>query len=337
MSVKVSDYLASARRTLAIERQALADLEARLDGEFERAIARMAGCTGKLVVSGMGKSGLIGRKMAATFASTGSPAFFLHPGEAGHGDLGMVGRDDVVMLLSNSGETEEILRLLPALKRMQAATIALVGNPRSSLAAHCDIVLDVSVREEACPLGLAPTASTTVLLALGDALAVALLEHRGFTADDFAAVHPGGALGKRLLTHVRDVMHRGSDLPLVGSGASLREALWMITSKRLGACGVAAPDERLIGIITDGDIRRAIEGVEERVEDGQGGSGDSLLTIPVVKIMTPSPKTISSQALAVDALNMMQQYTITCLFVTAEDGRPEGILHLHDLLKAGVV
>lgn len=326
MSVKTTDsLLESARRTLRIEREALADLEGRLNGEFERAIALLAACRGKVVVSGMGKSGLIGQKMAATFASTGTPAFFLHPGEASHGDLGMVAAADVVMLLSNSGETDEVVRLLPALKRLKVPLIALTGNPQSSLARHADISLDVSVKAEACPLGLAPTASTTALLALGDALAVALLEYKGFTENDFAAVHPGGALGKRLLTRVRDLMHTGADLPLIGERGTMRDALFLITAKRLGCCGVTDAGGRLSGIITDGDVRRALERAERVLER------------PVTEVMSRAPKTVAADALAVEALNRLQQFSITTLFIVDADEKPTGIIHLHDLLRAGVV
>ncbi len=325
MSVRVTDFLASARRTLAIERQALADLEARIDGAFEAAVQLLARCSGKVVVSGMGKSGLIGQKMAATLASTGTPSFFLHPAEASHGDLGVVGRDDVVLLLSNSGETEEVVRLIPALKRIGVATIGFTGSPGSSLAQHADIHIDVSVREEACPLGLAPTASTTALLAMGDAVAVALLEYRGFTADDFAAVHPGGSLGRRLLTRVSDVMHTGDELPLVEAGVALSEALWVITGKRFGAAGVVDAQGRLLGVITDGDIRRGLE------------RGAEVLASAVDQVMTRTPKTIHPGALAVEARNLMEAHKITCLFVLDEGGLPRGILHMHDLLQAGVI
>ncbi len=325
MSVKTVDFLASARRTLRIEREALERLEGRLDDRFDQAVRMLAECRGKLIVCGMGKSGLIGQKMAATFASTGTPAFFLHPAEASHGDLGMVGRGDVVLLLSNSGETEEIVRLVPALRRLQLPLIALTGNGESSLARHADLVLDCSVAEEACPLGLAPTASTTTQLALGDALAVALLEYRGFTADDFAAVHPGGALGKRLLTRVRDVMHTRPDLPQVAEDAPMREALFEITARRLGACGVVDRSGRLTGIITDGDIRRALE------------KGAQLLEARAADIMAGGPKTIAADALAVDAVNAMQEHAITCLFIVDGAGQPEGIVHMHDLLRAGVI
>lgn len=325
MSVKAADHLASARRTLTIEREALADLEARLDGGFEAVVNLLAACAGKVVVSGMGKSGLIGQKIAATLASTGTPSFFLHPGEASHGDLGMVAAADVVVLLSNSGETEEVVRLLPALKRLGVKLVALTGNPASTLARHADLALDVSVKAEACPLGLAPTASTTALLALGDALAVALLEHKGFTTDDFAAVHPGGALGKRLLTRVRDLMHTGDDLPLAPEGGHMKETLFVITAKRLGCCGIVGADGRLAGVITDGDLRRALE------------RNDQVLARPVAEVMTRSPKTIGPDALAVEALNKLQQHSITTLFVVDADQKPLGIIHLHDLLRAGVV
>lgn len=325
MSVKTADHLASARRTLQIERRALLDLEERLDASFDHAVQALAACSGKVIVAGMGKSGLIGQKIAATFASTGTPAFFLHPAEGSHGDLGMVAAGDVVMLLSNSGETEEMVRLIPALKRLRVPLIALTGNPLSSLARHADVSLDVSVKEEACPMGLAPTASTTALAACGDALAIALLEHKGFTRDDFAAVHPGGALGKRLLTRVRDIMHAGDEMPLVADNQHLREALVTITAKRFGTCAIVAGNGVLRGVITDGDVRRALE------------NGGNVLDLPVTQVMTQSPKTIQADTLAAEALNVMQQHSITCLFVCQPTGIPEGILHLHDLLRTGVV
>ena len=321
----MTDFIGSARRTLAIERQALADLEGRLDHRFEQAIVLLAECRGKVIISGMGKSGLIGQKIAATLASTGTASFFLHPAEGSHGDLGVVGPDDVLVLLSNSGESEEIVRLLPALKRLRVPVIAMTGKIESTLGAHADVTLDVSVREEACPLGLAPTASTTALLAFGDALAVALLEYRGFTSDDFAAVHPGGALGKRLLTRVRDVMHTGDELPLIGEGAPLKDALWVITSKRFGACGIIDAEGHLTGVITDGDVRRGLD------------IGPDFFSMTVSELMTKHPKTISPDALAVEALNIMEQHTITSLFVLNAAGQASGMIHMHDLLRAGVV
>ncbi len=280
---------------------------------------------GKVVVTGVGKSGLIGRKIASTMASTGTPAFFLHAGEGIHGDLGMVRRGDVVIALSNSGETEEIVRLLPMFQRMGLPVIALTGNPDSTLAKYADVVLDVGVPEEACSLGLAPTASTTATLAMGDALAVVLFEEKGFSEEDFARLHPGGALGRRLQT-VADLMHTGDEVPIVPSEMPLKDALLVISAKRLGVTGVVDGEGKLSGVITDGDVRRATQ------------SGVDLYKSKAGEVMTPSPKRISSKELAAAALRMMEEYSITSLFVfeASSPAKPVGIVHIHDLLKAGV-
>jgi arabinose-5-phosphate isomerase len=320
-----SKALRQARHVLVTEANAITALADRLDGRFDSALDLLAACQGKVVVSGMGKSGIICRKIAATLTSTGTPALFLHAGEASHGDAGVFMRGDVVLALSSSGESEEIIRLLPLVKRMELPLIALTGDPRSTLAKGADVVLDVSVEEEACPLGLAPTASTTAALALGDALAVALLERKGFGADDFAVIHPAGALGRRFLK-VADLMHRGDLVPTVNLSTPFKDTLLEITSKRLGVTGVVDKKGELVGVITDGDLRRAME----RVEDiRRTVAGD---------IMTRNPKAISSTALAAQALAVMERHRITSLFILDAGSRsPAGIIHLHDLLKAGVV
>jgi arabinose-5-phosphate isomerase len=318
--------LAEAKRVIRVEAEALLNLEASINGAFEQAVRMILGASGRVVVTGMGKSGLIGQKIASTMASTGTPAFFLHPAEGIHGDLGMIMKGDVVLAISNSGETEEVVRILPIIKRLGASLIAMAGNPASTLAKAGDIFLDISVKEEACPLGLAPTASTTVTLAMGDAIAVALLVERGFKAEDFAMFHPGGALGKRLLLRVEDVMHRGDALPLVSSETLMREALFTITSKKLGITGVTAEDGALIGVITDGDLRRAL------------GNGLDIINLPASELMKSNPKRINRNELAARALQQMEQYSITSLFVFEGDHAtsPVGIVHLHDLLKAGI-
>jgi arabinose-5-phosphate isomerase len=319
------DRLARAQRVLDVELDALRHLRARLGGEFGRAVGLLLACRGKVVVSGIGKSGIVCHKMAATFASTGTPALFLHAGEASHGDLGMLVRGDLLIAVSNSGESEEVLRLLPVARRFGIPLIAMTGGTESTLARAADVALDVSVPEEACPLGLAPTASTTVTMALGDALAVALLEERGFSTDDFALLHPAGALGRRLL-RVEDLMHRDDRLPLVPETASLQDTLVEITGKRLGVTGVVAPTGDLTGIVTDGDLRR-----------GLGRAGD-IRALRAADLMTRSPKTIAPDALAAQAVAIMERHTITSLFVLLPGtARPLGVIHLHDLLRAGIV
>jgi arabinose-5-phosphate isomerase len=318
--------LAEAKRVIRVEAEALLNLESSIDGAFERAVEMILASTGRVVVTGMGKSGLIGQKIASTMASTGTPAFFLHPAEGIHGDLGMIMRGDVVIAISNSGETDEVVRILPIIKRLGASLIAMAGNPNSTLAKSGDVFLDISVKEEACPLGLAPTASTTVTLAMGDAIAVALLVSRGFKAEDFAMFHPGGALGRRLLLKVEDIMHSGPALPLVSCDTLMREALFTITSKGLGITGVTGADGALIGVITDGDLRRAL------------GQGTDIINLPASDLMKPKPKRIRHDELAARALQQMEQYSITSLFVFADEEStvPVGIVHLHDLLRAGI-
>jgi arabinose-5-phosphate isomerase len=320
-----SDTLRRARRVLAIEAAAVKALAGRLDDGFERAVAILAQCAGKVVVTGMGKSGHICRKIAATMTSTGTPAVFLHAAEAAHGDAGVFVKGDAVVALSGSGETEEIVRLLPLVKRLDLPLVALTGDLHSTLARAADVVLDVSVTEEACPMGLAPTASTTAALALGDALAVVLFERKRFRAEDFAVLHPGGALGRRFLK-VADVMHGGETMPLVHLTTPFRDTLVEITSKRLGVTGVLDAAGNLAGIITDGDLRRALE-----------RSAD-VRTSTAADIMTRHPKVITAGALAERALALMERHSITSLFILEESGRrPVGVVHLHDLLKAGVV
>ena len=320
-----AELVQRASRVLSIEAEAIQGLRERLDEHFSRAIEILLHAPGKVIVTGVGKSGLIGRKIAATFASTGTPAFFLHPVEGMHGDIGMVRKGDVVIALSNSGETEEIVRILPLFKRLGLSLIALTGNPDSTVSRHADVTLDAAVREEACPLGLAPTASTAAALALGDALAIVLFEEKGFSVEDFALLHPGGVLGHRL-QKVGDVMHRGEEIPLVPQETPLKDALFMISSKRLGVTGVVNGSGILVGVITDGDVRRAM------------ARGVDLFTTKAGEIMTPDPKRLASSDLAASALRKMEQFSITSLFVF-DDHSPEklvGIVHIHDLLKAGI-
>ena len=313
------------RAVLETEAQAVLALAARLDADFARACDYLLGCRGRVVVLGMGKSGHIAGKIAATLASTGSPAFFVHPGEASHGDLGMITADDAVLALSNSGETEEILLILPLIKRLGVPLIGLTGNPRSTLARGADVNLDVSVTQEACPLGLAPTASTTAALAMGDALAVALLERRGFTRDDFARSHPAGTLGRRLLLHVADIMHRDAEIPRVAQGTALRETLLEMTRKGLGMTAILDGEERIAGIYTDGDLRRTLD------------RGLDLHATPVDAVMTRHPVRVRADILAAEALRVMEERKINALLVVDGTGRLIGALNMHDLLRAGVV
>ncbi len=310
---------------LRIETEALAALPERIGDEFVRACEIILGCSGRVVVSGMGKSGHVARKIAATLASTGTPAFFVHPAEASHGDLGMITRDDVLLALSNSGATEELLAIVPLLKRRGARLIAMTGRPDSPLARLADVHLDATVAREACPLNLAPTASTTASLALGDALAVALLDARGFGPEDFASSHPGGALGRRLLTHVADVMRTGDAIPVVRFDAPLAQAILEITRKRMGMTAVLGADGAVLGIFTDGDLRRLLE------RDGD------IRALQASEVMTPSPAAIVPSALAAEAVRMMEDRRINQLLVVDGDGRLVGALHIHDLLAAKVV
>jgi arabinose-5-phosphate isomerase len=318
-----------AKRVLRIEADAVARLIERIDDNFDRAIDLIMSCKGRVVVTGMGKSGHIGNKIAATLASTGTPALFLHPAEGIHGDLGMVTKGDIVIALSNSGETEELARMLPSLKRIGIKIIALTGNTDSTLAKSSDVVIDVGVKEEACPLGLAPTASTTATLAMGDALAVVLLDRRGFKEEDFACYHPGGSLGKRLLLRVRDIMHTGDSIPKVSDEALVKDAIYEISSKKMGVTAVLDASGRLLGVISDGDLRRWMERTEK--------AGENLLAKKAREIMTKDPKVIGKDALAAEAVAIMENSSITCLLIVDAGKRPEGVIHLHDLLKAGVM
>ncbi len=316
----------SALNVVDTEARAIELLKARIDDNFLRACQLMYDCAGRVVVSGMGKSGHIARKIAATLASTGTPAFFVHPGEASHGDLGMITPKDVVLALSISGETDELLTILPAIKRQGNPLIVMTGNASSSLASMGDVHLDVSVPEEACPLGLAPTASTTAALVMGDALAIALLEARGFTDEDFARSHPAGMLGRRLLLHIADIMHTGEKIPLVGQNASLSDALVEMTRKGLGMTAIVDSRQRLLGVFTDGDLRRAVD-----------NNHIDLRTTPVTSLMTVNPKTIAGDKLAIEAARLMEAHKIHALLVVDAEDRVVGALNIHDLLRARVV
>ncbi len=317
--------LALGRAVLQLEADAVAALGERIGQPFSQACRHMLACRGRVIVTGMGKSGHIGSKMAATLASTGTPAFFVHPGEASHGDLGMVTADDVVIALSNSGETDELTAILPLIKRLGVPLIALTGRADSTLARAASVHLDVGVEQEACPLGLAPTASTTATLAMGDALAVALLDARGFTAEDFARSHPGGKLGRRLLLHIDDIMQTGERIPRVTPGTPLRDALLEISRKGLGMTAIVDDRQRVLGIFTDGDLRRTLD------------RGADIHHTPIETVMTPGPQTASPGLLAAEAAERMERHRITALLVTDDEDRLVGALNMHDLLRAGVV
>ena len=324
-----SEVLKRAADVLRIEADGITSIVGRLDENFVRAVEVLAHCSGKVVVTGMGKSGLICRKISATLASTGTPSFFLHSADALHGDVGMIMKDDVILAVSNSGETDEILKILPHFKFLELKLVVMTGNTDSTLAKAADVVLDVGVKEEACPLGLAPTASTTAALATGDALAIVLLEHKGFKEEDFALRHPGGILGRRLLLRVEDLMHRDRELPIIRSDTAIKEALFEITDKRLGVTGVIDQQEKLVGIITDGDVRRGLQ-----------THGTEIFSRTAQQVMTAAPRTISKDALASEALARMEQNRprpITSLFVLdVASEKPIGIIHLHDIFKAGL-
>lgn len=315
-----------ARKVFDIESRAVARLAERLDENFEKAVTLIHGCRGRVIVSGMGKSGLVGKKIAATLASTGTPAFFMHPAEASHGDLGMVTDEDIVLALSNSGETDELVALIPHLKRFNVKLISLAGNTSSTLARSSDVCLNVSVSEEACPMGIVPTASTTATMAMGDALAVALLLMRGLKAEDFAAYHPKGSLGKKLLVTVGELMHTGDAVPRVTPDTPMTQAVVEMSSKRLGITTVVDREGRLVGVITDGDLRRGIE-----------KHGTGLFDQTAEKVMTGNPKSIAPDELAARALAIMEKHSITALPVPDAEGRPAGIIHLHDILREGIV
>jgi arabinose-5-phosphate isomerase len=319
-------WITAGRRVLSVETRALQHLESRLDASFAEACRHLLACTGRVVCTGMGKSGHVAKKIAATLASTGTPAFYVHPGEASHGDLGMITDADVVLALSYSGESDEINMIMPVLKRQGNVVISMTGKPQSRLAGFSDVHLDVAVPEEACPHGLAPTSSTTVSLALGDALAVALLEARGFSSDDFARSHPAGSLGRRLLVRIDDLMHQGADLPAVGPDASVTEALLEISQKRLGMTAVLDTNRRLLGVFTDGDLRRAL-----------GNGPVDFNSTPVSALMAKHPKTVPAGHLAVEAAHLLEQHRINGLLVVDADGRCVGALNIHDLLQARVV
>jgi len=318
-------YIKQAQKVLKIEAQAIQSLSKRLGVEFNKAIELLAKCRGKVIVTGMGKGGIIGEKISATLSSTGTPSMFIHSAEAIHGDLGRVAKDDVILAISNSGETEEVVRFLPLIKKIGAKLIALTGNTRSTLAKYSDVVLDVSVRHEACPMGLAPTASTTVTLAMGDAIAVCLLKKKGFREENFAFYHPGGSLGKKLLLKVEDIMRKGKSNPVVNESALVRDVLYEITGARAGAASVVNKNGRLRGIFTDGDLRRHLE-------------ADSNLALKKVKdVMTKDPITISKDCLASEALRILKEKRIDELPVVDARLRPIGMLDVQDLLKAGLV
>jgi arabinose-5-phosphate isomerase len=314
-----------AREVLRIESDAVAEIALRIDASFGAAVRTIMGCHGRVVVSGIGKSGHVARKIASTLASTGTPAFFVHAAEAGHGDLGMITRDDVVIAISYSGESDELLTIVPLVKRGGAKLITMTGNPQAALAREADVVLDTRVSKEACPLNLAPTASTTATLALGDALAVALLDARGFDRDDFARSHPGGALGRRLLTHVRDVMRTGIDVPYIPDTATFSEAVLEMSNKRMGMTAILDASGCVIGIFTDGDLRRALEKVPD------------VMRARIADLMTRGPRTIGPDHLAVEAVELMEQHKVHGLLVVASDGQLVGALNIHDLLRAKVV
>lgn len=314
-----------AKRVLKIEAEAVAALTEKLNSNFDKAIDIIFKNKGRVVVTGMGKSGLVGKKIAATLASSGTPAFFMHPAEAHHGDLGMITSDDVIIAISNSGETEELVGLIPFLKRFNVNLISLTGNPNSTLSKASDATVDVSVKEEACPVGIIPTASTTATLAMGDAIAVALLTKRDFKKEDFAFFHPGGSIGKKLFILVKDLMHTRDDMPLITPDASMTKAVIEISSGRLGVTIVVGDDKKILGIITDGDIRREIEKWGREFFDMKAG-----------EIMTKDPKLIGQDELAAKALSIMENYSITSLVVPDDSGKAKGMIHLHDILKKGI-
>lgn len=321
----IEPLLASGRRALAIEARAVEGLQGHVDARFAAACRLCLGCKGRVVVTGMGKSGHIARKIAATLASTGTPAFFMHPAEAGHGDLGMITRTDAVLALSNSGETPELVVLLPHLKRLGVPLMVMTGKPDSTLGRAANVTLDVSVAEEACPLNLAPTASTTASLAMGDALAVTLLETRGFTKHDFARSHPGGSLGRQLLLHVEDLMRTGDAIPRSAPGDKLRDGLLEMTRKALGMTVIVSPQDQVLGVFTDGDLRRTLDKLVD------------VHSTPMSDVMTPRCKTIGPRELAAEAVHLMELHRITALPVADEQGRLVGALNVHDLFRAGVV
>ncbi len=314
-----------AKEVIRKEAKAVLDLERKIDDQFVRAVELILKCKGRVIVTGMGKSGIIGKKIAATLTSTGTAAFFLHPVEATHGDLGMVRKNDVVIAITKSGDTDELYHLIPLFKRLAVPIIALTGNPNSPVAEKSDVVIDVSVDEEACPRNLVPTSSTTATLVMGDALAVTLLDERHFSSEDFALLHPGGQLGRKLLLKVSDIMHTGDEIPVVSEETNVKDVILEMTSKRLGTTTVVNGKGELVGIFTDGDLRRLVERTDE------------IFTLKAKQAMNRNPKTIDGEELAAKALNMMETHSITSLIITNGKKEPVGIVHLHDILKAGVV
>jgi arabinose-5-phosphate isomerase len=315
-----------AKKVLETEAETLHDLVGKLNSDFERAVTILHEIKGRVVVTGMGKSGLVGKKIAATLASTGTPAFFLHPAEASHGDLGMVTERDIIIAISNSGETEELVGLIPFLKRFRVKLISMTGNLNSTLAKASDVALDISVREEACPMGIVPTASTTATMAMGDALAVCLLVKKGLNEKDFAQFHPGGSIGKKFFVKVADLMHTGDRLPLISMDTPMSRAVIEMSSKRLGHAVVVDKGRKVTGVLTDGDVRRGLE-----------RWGGKLFDLPAEQVMTKNPKSISGDELAAKALSIMESFSITALIVPDEEGKPLGMIHLHDILRQGIV
>jgi len=318
-------FISSGQRTVAMETQAVNDLHDRVDGSFVIACETLLACEGRVIVTGMGKSGHIGNKIAATLASTGTPAFFVHPGEASHGDLGMITKNDVVLALSNSGNTAEVITLLPLIKRLGIPLVSMTGDTNSALAQAAVANLDVSIAEEACPLNLAPTTSTTVTLVMGDALAIALLESRGFSAEDFAFSHPGGALGRKLLLRVSDIMHADNEVPRVTPETPLHNALLEMTEKGFGMTTIINTQGELLGVFTDGDLRRIID------------SKADLSSVNMSQVMTENPKTVNHDMLVAEALTIMEKASITAVVVEDASNHPIGVLHMHDILRAGVI
>lgn len=323
--MNIIDFKQQAKSVLAIEQQAIADLVQYIDDNFQRACEKMLTCSGRIIVIGMGKSGHVANKIAATLASTGTPAFFVHPGEASHGDLGMITKDDIVLALSNSGETNEVVQLIPVLKRIGVFIIAMTGKEHSTLSTCANIHICVKVSQEACPLGLAPTSSTTAALVMGDAIAVSLLNARGFTAEDFALSHPGGSLGKRLLLRLSDIMHTGSRIPKVPENALIKQALVEMSLKGLGMTAVVNADNTLVGLFTDGDLRRILDNQTDIHHD------------TIASVMTKKPQTAQSHMLAAEVLKLMEDKKINGLIVVDDNNQPIGAMNMHDLLKSGVI
>ena len=323
-SSKIKDI---AKNVIRTEAEAVGLMENRIDNDFENAVQKIINCNGRVICSGIGKSGLISQKIAATMSSTGTPAYFVHPAEAIHGDLGMIANDDILIIVSNSGETTELIQIIPSIKKKSITIIGLIGRKNSTLAFESDIYLDASVDKEACTLDLAPTASTTATLAMGDALAISLLELKGFGREDFALLHPGGILGKRLLLTIEKLTHKGEEIPFIYSHDSIKNALFKISDKGLGLTGVLDKDDNLTGIITDGDIRRGLENL-----------GDNILNETAESLMTREPKTVPSNTLAISALELMEKHSITSLFVYSNIKlkKPDGVIHIHDILSLGI-